>query len=92
MTCLVSLMFSLAYDLRGSEAVELQLARQVQRLVSDSWANNLGFPAAFSGFNEYGGQRDETGHRIRRDPIADMGLVTVDGLTPSVTAISRISV
>src|SRR5262249_38835914 len=30
------------------------------------WSNNLGFPAAFSGFNEHGGQRDETGRRIRR--------------------------
>src|SRR5215467_8359316 len=32
--------------------MELQLARWFQRLVSDSWSNNLGFPAAFSGFNE----------------------------------------
>jgi hypothetical protein len=46
----------------------------------------------FFRLNEHGGQRDETGRRMRRDPIADMGLVTVDGLTPSVTAISRISV
>jgi hypothetical protein len=35
--------------------MELQLARYLQRLVSHSWSNNLGFPAAFSGFNEHGG-------------------------------------